>query len=65
MVPFHNLWMRKDDDYRKDSIVKEEMFFEHVNDKYTVELVMEDRHQCVRLWRDLGLPCFQVNWGKF
>jgi predicted kinase len=64
-IPHDGLYMRKDDDYRKDSIVKEEMFFEHVDGQYKVEFVMEDRDQCVRLWRDLGLSCFQVNWGKF
>ena len=64
-VPYCQLHMRKDNDYRKDAIVKEEMFFEHMDKKYTVEFVMEDRDQCVELWRNLGLPCFQVNWGKF
>lgn len=64
-VPYESLHMRKDDDYRRDAVVKKEMFFEHIDGKYTVEFVMEDRDQCIELWRSLGLSCFQVNWGNF
>jgi predicted kinase len=64
-VPYDELYMRKDDDYRKDSIVKREMFFEYIDKKYYPLFIMEDRDQCVELWRSLGLSCFQVNWGNF
>jgi len=49
------LYMRKEGDMRKDSIVKEELFNEHIKDKYNVKLVLDDRAQVLRLWYKLGL----------
>lgn len=57
--------MRKAGDDRKDAVVKEEMFREHVLGKYYVEAVFEDRNRVVDMWRDLGLPTFQVADGGF
>lgn len=54
------LFMRAEGDMRKDSIVKKELFEQHVLGKYFVQFVMDDRDQVVRLWRSLGLTCFQV-----
>jgi predicted kinase len=59
------LFMREEGDNRKDSEVKLELFNNHIRDNYYVELVLDDRDQVVRLWRSLGLPCFQVNYGNF
>ncbi|WP_216080453.1 hypothetical protein, partial [Shigella flexneri] len=60
-----NLSMRKDGDVREDSIVKLEMFNEHIRDKYYVDFVLDDRNQVVELWRSLGLTCLQVADGCF
>lgn len=57
--------MRKEGDKRKDSVVKREMFMEHIMPKYYVNCVYEDRQQCVDMYRDLGLTVFQVNEGRF
>ncbi len=57
--------MRKSDDNRKDYTVKEEMFKEHILNKYYVEVVFDDRERVVDCWRDLGLTCFAVADGKF
>jgi predicted kinase len=54
------LYMRKAGDQRPDNIVKKEIFDEHFNGKYFVEVVYDDRDSVVRLWRSLGLTCFQV-----
>ena len=59
------LHMRKSGDYRKDNIVKGELYEAHVKGKYNVLFVLDDRNQVVELWRDLGLTCFQVNEGDF
>jgi len=60
------LLMRADGDNRKDSIVKKEIFNNHIRDKYFVDFVFDDRDQVVDMWRNtLGLPCFQVNCGNF
>lgn len=65
-VYHHHLYMRKPKDNRKDAIVKRELYEEHILGKYNVSFVLDDRDQVVALWRkDLGLPCFQVNYGSF
>lgn len=64
-VGYDELHMRITGDKRKDSIVKREMFEEHVRGKYFVEYVLDDRDQVVEMWRHLGLACFQVAEGAF
>ena len=60
------LFMRKAGDRRKDTVVKREIYQRHIEGRYTVRVVFDDRDQVVRLWRDeLDLPCFQVAWGNF
>lgn len=59
------LYMRGDNDMRKDYMVKAELFDKHVRDQYNVLLCFDDRDQIVRLWRDMGLTCFQVADGAF
>jgi predicted kinase len=61
----YELYMRKDGDNRSDRIVKKEMFDVHVKNKYNVLFCMDDRDAIVSLWRELGLTCFQVNYGDF
>lgn len=59
------LFMRKDGDMRKDSIVKRELFDEYVRNQYDVQFVLDDRDQVVKGWRALGLVCLQVADGSF
>lgn len=59
------LLMRKDSDDRKDSIVKKEIYDEHIKGKYNIKYVLDDRNQVVELWRSLGLTCLQVADGDF
>ena len=59
------LFMRKTADMRKDSIIKEEIYREHIQNKYFVEFVLDDRVSVVFKWRELGLTCFQVAPGNF
>lgn len=59
------LHMRTTSDMRKDWIVKSELFDANVRSKYNVLFCLDDRDQVVKMWRDLGLACFQVNYGNF
>ena len=68
----HGLWtdnceihMRRINDYRKDTVIKEELFNEHVKDKYYVDFCLDDRACIVQLWRSMGLTCLQVAEGNF
>lgn len=64
-IGFDRLVMRSTGDNRKDSIIKREMFEEHVRGKYNVRVVLDDRQQVVDMWRDLGLNVWQVAEGNF
>lgn len=61
----YELHMRKTGDMRKDAIIKEEIYNEHIKDKVNVLLVLDDRDQVVEFWRSKGLTCFQVAPGNF
>jgi hypothetical protein len=57
--------MRRSGDNRCDSIVKEEIYREHIEGKYNVLAVFDDRDRVVDMWRRLGLLCLQVYYGDF
>ena len=57
------LHMRKDKDFRKDVIIKEEMYNKFIKGKYQVDFVIDDRLQVCRLWYSLGLFVLNVNQG--
>lgn len=69
VVQPHFVWelhMRTQNDNRKDSIVKRELFDQHVNGRFYVDFVLDDRDQVVEMWRkDIGLVCLQVDYGNF
>ena len=65
-ISFHQLWMRPTKDFRKDAVIKKEIFDAEIAGKYFIEFVLDDRNQVVEMWRkELKLPCFQVNYGNF
>lgn len=65
-VPYDELHMRAvGDEKRKDSLVKHDLFDDHIRGKYNVLFVLDDRNQVVEKWRELGLTCFQVSPGTF
>lgn len=61
----YQLHMRKTDDFRKDSIIKEEIYEKEIEGQYNVLCVLDDRDQVVEFWRSRGLTCFQVAPGNF
>jgi predicted kinase len=64
-IRFDQLHMRKPGDFRKDAVIKEEMFNDYIRGKYNVVFTVDDRDQVVELWRSLGLTCLQVAPGDF
>lgn len=64
-IPYDALFMRPANDYRKDSLIKKEIFENEIDGKYNVIMVYDDRDQVVNLWRSLGLKCAQVETGEF
>jgi len=64
-VPHAGLFMRAAGDSRKDSVVKREIFEKQLRDHWHIAAVFDDRNQVVRMWRQLGLPVFQVAEGNF
>jgi hypothetical protein len=57
-----DLFMRKNGDYRPDTIIKIELI-KHLLPYIT--LVFEDRTSMVKEWRKQGITCFQVAAGNF
>lgn len=55
MIPYDELYMRKEGDRRKDSIVKEEIYHTYIEPKYAVLGVFDDRKSVVSTWQKLGL----------
>jgi len=66
LYPFKVI-MRKQGDYREDSIVKQEMLNEHWpgDRKKDIFAVFDDRDRVVEMWRANGLRCYQVASGDF
>jgi len=59
------LFMRKDLDYRPDSIIKKEIYHEYLEQNYNVLFCIDDRKCVTELWRSLGLICLQCHEGNF
>ena len=56
----YTLHMRKEGDMRKDTIIKKEIFDEHIRDRFYVELVLDDRLSTCRAWHEMGLTLLRV-----
>lgn len=64
-IPYDELYMRAEGDTTRDDRVKYNLFNDHVRNRFNVLYVLDDRDQVVRMWRDLGLSCWQVDYGNF
>lgn len=65
-IEYQALHMRKAGDMRKDSVVKMEIFDQHIRlQRVRVVGVFDDRNQVVEMWRTLGLTVYQVADGNF
>lgn len=59
------LFMRDDGDMRSDTVVKRELYDNHIEPYYHVDYVLDDRNKVVAMWRGLGLSVLQVADGDF
>lgn len=64
-VRYHTLRMRKDGDYRQDSLVKSDILDELIAEGWDPKMVFDDRQSVVDMWRQRGIRCLQVNPGDF
>lgn len=64
-IHYINLLLRQTDDRRRDAVVKEEIYHNHIEGKYNITFVLDDRQQVVDMWRSVGLRCLQVAPGDF
>lgn len=64
-IIYDELFLGSTGDYRKDDVIKEELFRKELSDKYYVKLAIDDRDRVVELWRRLGIKTFQVGFGDF
>lgn len=62
-IKFDKLLMRKADDFRKDNVVKKEIFNQNILNNYNVICVYDDRLQVVKMWAEIGIFCFNCNQG--
>lgn len=53
-VPY--LYMRTTGDLRSDRIIKEELFWEHLEPNWNIVAAIDDRPRVLRLQKDLGIP---------
>lgn len=60
-----SLYMRPNDDYRKDCVVKWELAQKAGLTPENTFLVLDDRDQVVQMWRERGFRCLQVANGNF
>lgn len=64
-ITYDGFYMRQGGDYRKDNIVKQEILGRIWADGFEPVMAFDDRDQVVKMWREMGIPCLQVNEGDF
>lgn len=55
-VPHSEIHMRKEGDFRRDSVIKEEIFWTHLAHKYNIVASIDDRPMMIRMWHELRIP---------
>lgn len=64
-IQYDDLFMRGEKDSRPDFEIKYEILKDLIAPKYNVRLVFDDRDQVVKMWRSVGIKCYQVAEGNF
>jgi hypothetical protein len=54
-------------DFRPDFVVKEELYWKHVEPFYDIQFAIDDRPQVLKMWHRLNIPTFAVGtpWLEF
>lgn len=65
-IPFHELHMRGDGDFRPDYVIKKEILDKQIKPfHHDILFCIDDRKQVVDMWRKEGLVCLQCAEGNF
>ena len=64
-LAFDAIFMRADDDYRSDDVVKSDMLDQMRAQGFDPQMAFDDRQQVVDMWRAKGLTVCQVAPGDF
>ena len=62
---YERLYMRPEQDYRQDNVIKSEILDQMHADGYSPTIVVDDRQQVVDMFRRRGLRVLQVAPGNF
>lgn len=65
LFTYDRLYMRPTGDMRSDVVVKREILDRIRADGYDPFMAVDDRSGVVKMWREAGLRCFQVDEGDF
>lgn len=64
-VPYHEIHMRVEGDYRQDTIIKSEILDRLLEQGNEIIAVVDDRPSVVAMWRERGLLCLQcADWEE-
>ncbi|MCE9564634.1 MAG: AAA family ATPase [Planctomycetes bacterium] len=64
-IPYHELYMRAESDYRQDFLVKSELLDGILAKGHQIHCVIDDRPSVVAMWRERGLTCLQCReWDE-
>jgi hypothetical protein len=64
-VPYEQLYMRRDNDFRPDHIVKQEILDMIRRDGYNVVKAYDDRPEIAKVWEAGGIPTILVKGFGF
>lgn len=59
-IPFDELIMRDEGDFREDVEVKQEILDEKLPDPESILFALDDRSDIAEMWRSNGIPCLQT-----
>lgn len=62
-IPFDRLYMRPNNDFRADDLIKSELLDRILADGFNPMLVIDDRMRVLRMWQARGLMVLAVNCG--
>ena len=64
-IDYDKMYFRDNGDKRPDYVVKKGIYLNAIEPHFDVKLVIDDRISVVKMWRDLGLTCFQPCEGAY
>lgn len=59
-IDYDEIYCRQEGDKREDTVIKEELYHKHIEGRYNVKFILDDRPSVCRMWRSLGLKVLQA-----